>query len=106
MARPLRIELAGGFYHVIAHGNGRLWLFKSDEDRRQLLKLLGACVFKYKVVVYSFVLMTNHFHLLVETSLPNLSHFMRKILSDYALYYNLQYRRRGSGVKWGRCLTF
>ena len=99
MARPLRIELAGGFYHVVSHGNGRLWLFRNDANRKQFLKLLGTCVFKYKVVVHGFVLMTSHVHMLIETPLPNLSHFMRKILSDYALYYNKCYRRRGSVFK-------
>lgn len=99
MARPLRIEFAGGFYHVVSHGNGRLWLFRSDINRKQFLKLLGACVFKYKVVVHGFVLMTSHVHMLIETPLPNLSQFMRKILSDYALYYNKCYQRRGSVFK-------
>ncbi|MBA7701927.1 hypothetical protein ES703_110675 [subsurface metagenome] len=67
MVRPLRIELAGGFYHVVSHGNGRLWLFRNDANRQQFLKLLGACVFKYKVVVHGFVLMTSHVHMLIET---------------------------------------
>ncbi len=99
MARSLRIELAGGFYHVMAHGNGRLWLFRNDGDRKQFLKLLGVCVFKYKVVIHAFVLMTTHIHLLIETPLPNMSHFMRKFLSDYGLYYNKRYRRKGSVFK-------
>lgn len=99
MARPLRVEVAGGFYHVVAHGNGRLWLFRNDADRVQFLKLLGESVLKYNVIIHSFVLMTTHFHLLVETPLPNLSDFMRKFLSDYGLYYNRRYRRRGSVFK-------
>jgi len=99
MARPLRIEVAGGFYHVVSHGNGRLWLFRNDGNRRQFLKLLGACVSKYNVVIHVFVLMTTHIHLLVETPLPNLSQFMRKLLSDYGLCYNKRHRRRGSVFK-------
>lgn len=99
MARPLRIELAGGFYHVISHGNGRLWLFRDDVDRKHFLRLLGKCVFKYRVTVHAFVLMTTHIHLLIETPMANLSQFMRKCLSDYGLYYNRRYRRRGSVFK-------
>ena len=99
MARPLRIELEGGFHHVVSHGNGRLWLFRNDQQRKYLLNLLGTSAIKYKVIVHAFVLMTNHLHLLVETLLPNLNQFMRKLLSDYALYYNRWYRRRGSVFK-------
>jgi REP element-mobilizing transposase RayT len=99
MARPLRIELGGGFYHVTAHGNGRLWLFRNDDNRNHFLNLLGASVLKYQVEIHAFVLMVNHIHLLVETRVPNLSQFMRKCLSDYALYYNRLYRRSGSVFK-------
>ncbi len=99
MARPLRIEIPGGLYHVITHGNGRLWLFRDDRDCEQFLKLLGACVYKFGVVIHAFVLMTTHLHLLVETPVPNLSRFMRRLLSDYGLYYNKRYRRRGSVFK-------
>jgi len=99
MARPLRIELEGGFHHVVSHGNGRLWLFRDDRQRKYFLNLLGVSAFKYRVIVHAFVLMTNHLHLLIETPLPSLSQFMRKLLSDYALYYNKWYRRRGSVFK-------
>ncbi len=99
MARPLRIEVPGGLYHVVTHGNGRLWLFRNDHDREQLLKLLGACVYKFGVVIHAFVLMTTHLHLLVKTPIPNLSRFMAKLLSDYGSYYNKEYRRRGSVFK-------
>ncbi|OGC38801.1 hypothetical protein A2Y85_08050 [candidate division WOR-3 bacterium RBG_13_43_14] len=99
MARPLRVAIAGGLYHVTAHGNGRLWLFRNDPNRLQFLKIVGASAFKYGVIIHAFVLMTNHLHLLVETPLANLSQFMRKSLSDYGLYYNCCYRRRGSVFK-------
>jgi len=99
MARPLRIELEGGYHHVVSHGNGRLWLFRNDIQRKHFLNLLGISASKYKTIVHAFVLMTNHIHLLVETPLPNLNQFMRKLLSDYALYYNKWYRRRGSVFK-------
>ena len=99
MARPLRIEIPGGLYHIAAHGNGLLWLFKDDKDRQKFLTLLGECATKYKIIIHAFVLMINHFHLLVEISLPNLSNFMRKFLSAYGINYNLRYHRRGSVFK-------
>ena len=99
MARPLRIEIAGGLYHVTAHGNGRLWLFRNDPNRLQFLNIVGSSAFKYGVTVHAFVLMINHLHLLVETPSANLSQFMQKCLSDYGLYYNRCFRRRGSVFK-------
>lgn len=84
---------------MISHGNGRLWVFRNDNQRRYFLTLLGSSAFKYRVVIHTFVLMTNHVHILVKTPLPNLNQFMRKLLSDYALYYNKWYRRRGSVFK-------
>jgi putative transposase len=99
MARPLRIELAGGFYHIITHGNGRLWLFRNDKQRNHFLNLLGSSALKYNVTIHAFVLMTTHLHLLLETRFQNLSQFMRKLLSDYASSYNRWYRRRGSVFK-------
>ncbi len=96
MARPLRIEFAGGLYHVVSHGNGRLWLFKDDLSHREFLNILGRYSTKYKVVIHAFLLMKTHFHLLVETLLPNLSQFMSHFLRDFAVYYNRGAGRRGS----------
>ena len=96
MARPLRIEVAGGFYHVISHGNGRLWLFRDDTTRVQFLTDLGISAGKYNVIVHAFVLMTTHLHMLIETQMANISQFMRKLLSDYGLFYNRRYNRKGS----------
>jgi len=96
MARPLRIELPGGLYHAISRGNGRLWLYRNDKQRKYFLNLLGSSAFKYNIVVHAFVLMTTHFHLLIKTPLPNLSQFMRKLLSDYAASYNRWLQRGGS----------
>lgn len=84
---------------MISHGNGRLWLYRNDQQRKYFLNLLGSSAFKYRTVVHAFVLMKTHFHLLIETLLPNLSEFMRKLLSDYASSYNRWYDRRGSVFK-------
>ncbi len=96
MSRPLRIEYSGALYHVVSHGNGRLWLFKHDDGYSMFLDILGEYIKKYHVVIHNFVIMRNHFHLVVETKLPNLGIFMNQVLRDYAMYFNRVSRRRGS----------
>ncbi|MCK4525804.1 transposase [candidate division WOR-3 bacterium] len=99
MGRPLRIEFPGAFYHVVSHGNGRLWLFRDERDYKSFLKILGSGVKKYRVKAHAFVLMRNHIHLLIETPLGNLSSFMRVVLSSYGSFYNWKYSRQGSVFK-------
>jgi REP element-mobilizing transposase RayT len=96
MSRPLRIEYPGALYHVTSHGNGRLWLFKHDDAYSMFLDILGEYIKKYQVVIHNFVVMRNHFHLVIETKLPNLGVFMNLVLRDYAMYFNRTGRRRGS----------
>ncbi len=96
MSRPLRIEYPGALYHVVSHGNGRLWLFKHDDAYSTFLDVLEEYIKKYYVVIHNFVVMRNHFHLVVETKLPNLGIFMNQVLRDFAMYFNRIGRRRGS----------
>ena len=77
MARPLRIELAGGWYHVSARGNERRAIFRGVSDRFHLLALLGECVERFGWFLHGYVLMDNHYHLLIETPEPNLSRGMQ-----------------------------
>lgn len=65
MARPLRIDLADGWYHVTARGNERRAIFLDDRDRRQFLELLGRTQERFGLRVHGYVLMGNHYHLLV-----------------------------------------
>jgi len=96
MARPLRIEYPGALYHVVSHGNGRLWLFKDDDAYSMFLDILDEYSKKYHVVIHNFVIMRTHFHLVVETKLANLGIYMNQVLRDYAMYFNRLSRRRGS----------
>jgi REP element-mobilizing transposase RayT len=96
MVRPLRIEYPGALYHVVSHGNGKLWLFKHDDAYSMFLDILGEYITKYHVVIHNFVVMRNHVHLIVETKFANLGVFMNQVLRDYAMYYNRMNRRRGS----------
>jgi len=96
MSRPLRIEYSGALYHVVSHGNGKLWLFKHDDAYSMFLDILGEYIKKYHVVIHNFVIMRNHFRLVVGTKSANLGLFMNQVLSHYAMYFNRVSRRRSS----------
>jgi REP-associated tyrosine transposase len=95
MARPLRIELADGYYHVLNRGNNRQDIFLSDNDRKAFLEALAESCEIYDVQLMAYVLMTNHFHLLVHTAQANLSQFMRHFQVTYTVRFNRRNRRWG-----------
>lgn len=95
MARPLRIQYPGAVYHVTCRGNERQDIFKDDDDRKRFLQILVQSLNIYSVKLYSYVLMSNHFHLLIETPIGNLSEFMRKFNITYTGYYNRRHNRVG-----------
>jgi REP-associated tyrosine transposase len=92
VARPLRIAIPGGLYHVIARGNDRQLVYLDERDRRSFLELLAAVVERYRLLCHSYCLMDNHYHLLLETPLANLSLAMRQQNGLYAQRFN---RRNG-----------
>jgi hypothetical protein len=67
MTRPVRIDLAGGWYHVTSRGNERKPIYRNDRDRIHWLELLEEMSESYGVRVHGYVLMNNHYHLLAET---------------------------------------
>ena len=67
MARPLRIEYEGAHYHVTTRGNERKAIFRDDIDRRKFLELLGRAVEQFDIRVHAYVLIDNHYHLMIET---------------------------------------
>ena len=95
MARPLRVEFAGALYHVTSRGNEKRPIFKNDGDRLKFLELLGEAVSRFGWTLTAWVLMTNHFHLVVQTNEPNLSRGMHWLNGTYAAWFN---RRHG---RWG-----
>jgi putative transposase len=95
MVRPLRIQYPGALYHVTNRGNERKPIFSDDTDRRKFLEILADSSATYSVRLYSFVLMTNHFHLLVETPRGNLSEFMRHFNITYTSAFNRRHQRVG-----------
>ena len=95
MARPLRIEAAGMWYHIIDRGNLRKEIFQCDKDYIKFLDILNEAVDDYKVEIHSYVLMPNHFHFFLKTNEANLSRFMHWLLTTYTNWYNYKYERIG-----------
>ena len=95
MARPLRIEYPGAFYHVTSRGNEQKDIFKSDIDREKFLSYLVSAGEKYGAEIHAYCLMTNHYHLILETPLGNLSQIMRHLNSSYTTYFNIKHKRVG-----------
>ncbi len=95
MARPLRIEYPGAWYHFTCRGNERGLIFKDDSDRREFLSILKESLEKYKVLLHGYVLMENHFHLNLHTPQGNLNRFAQRFNTAYTVYFNRRYNRTG-----------
>jgi len=95
MARQLRIEFPGAFYHVTARGNERKAVFKSIKDREQFFSYLESASNRYGAIIHAYCLMDNHYHILIETPLGNLSKIMQHINSAYTTYFNIKRDRSG-----------
>jgi putative transposase len=96
MARALRIDLAGNWYHVMNRGHRGGTLFVDDTDRRRFLGLVAELSDRFALEVHAFVLMDNHYHLLARTTEPNLSHAVRWLNGSYAVKFNWAHRCRGT----------
>jgi putative transposase len=95
MARPLRIERTGGRYHLTARGNENKRIFRDDTDRLHLLELLSQLAERFGAKVHAYVLMDNHFHLLLETPEANLSRAMQWLMVSYSVWFNRRHSRVG-----------
>jgi REP element-mobilizing transposase RayT len=88
MARPLRIEYAEAVYHVTSRGNARRPIFKDDKDRGMLLNILEEVNDRYHWLCHAYCLMSNHYHLVIETPDGNLSKGMRHLNGVYTMRFN------------------
>ena len=95
MARPLRIEYPGAFYHVTSRGNEQKDGFKNQRDREKFLEYLETATERYGAVIHVYCLLSNHYHLLLETPAGNLSQIMRHINGAYTTYFNVKRKRAG-----------
>src|SRR6185369_2016159 len=95
MARPLRIEKADGWYHITARGNERKAIFRDDGDRCHFLEVVADMVVRFQVRLHCFVLMDNHYHLLLELTEPNLSRAAQWLNVSYSIWFNRRHGRSG-----------
>ncbi len=95
MARALRIEYEDAVYHVTARGNERRKIFFTKLDHEKFLDYIKAAKKKYGIFVHSYVLMSNHYHLIIETPNANLSKAMQYINGSYTTYVNIKRKRSG-----------
>ena len=95
MARALRIEFAGAFYHVTSRGNERKPIYRDAADRLRKLAIIADIVDRFHLLLHAYVLMDNHYHLLIETLDANLARAMRALNGDYAKQFNRVHRRVG-----------
>jgi len=95
MGRPLRIEYEGAIYHVLSRGNERKEIFKDSDDKEKFLSILTEYHDRYGIIIHSYVLMNNHYHVLLETPKANLVRVMHGLNSRYTGYFNKKYSRSG-----------
>src|SRR3990172_2353035 len=95
MARQLRIEFNGAFYHITSRGNLRDDVFFEDRDREKFLEILSKTKERYSYLLHAYALMGNHYHLLIETPKANISQIMQNINTSYTVYVNRKYQRSG-----------
>lgn len=95
MARPLRIAYPGAVYHVTARGNARQPIVRDDADRQRFVATLTDTVTQYGVLCHAWVLLDNHYHLLLETPHANLSAALRHLNGVYTQAFNRRHRRVG-----------
>ncbi len=95
MPRQARIDYPGAFHHVIGRGIEGKYIFKEERDKEALISRIKETLRKSSMQMYAWCIMSNHFHLLIQTGKTTLSEFMRKILTGYAVNYNKLYKRKG-----------
>ena len=96
MARPLRVNLEGGWYHVMHRGIERRRIFEDVRDHEHFLELLGEVVEQYRFVVHAYCLLGNHYHCIIETPDGNLSQGMQWLGQAYSGWFNARHSRVGS----------
>jgi REP element-mobilizing transposase RayT len=95
MARQLRIEFEGAFYHVTSRGNMRGQIFWDNRDRSKFQEILKRTKDRYGYLLHAYVFMDNHYHLLMETPHANIKQVMQNINTSYTVYINKRHRRFG-----------
>ena len=95
MPRQARLDAPGVLHHIMVRGIERRAIFRYDQDRQDFLRRLALLLPECQMECYAWVLMKNHVHLLLRSGVTGVSQLMRRLLTGYAVYFNLRYRRHG-----------
>lgn len=95
MSRPLRLEFSDALYHLTSRGDRHEDIYEDDADRVEYLIILASVISRFNWVCYAYCLMSNHYHLLIQTPDGNLSKGMRQLNGVYTQYYNRRHRKTG-----------
>ena len=95
MARPLRLDIPGGWYHVINRGVEKRPIFSDDHGHLHFLELLSKLPERFALKIHAYALMGTHYHLQVETQNANLSQAMQWLNVSYSTWYNRLHQRNG-----------
>ncbi len=96
MSRPLRIQYAGAWFHVMNRGTARKSIYLNDQHRYLFLSLLQEIHIRYQVEIHAYCLMSNHYHLLIRTTHPNLSRVMQHLDGIYTQRLNRLVNKDGA----------
>lgn len=92
MARPLRLSFENAVYYITSRGNRREQIFYNDEDRKRFLEKINETCLKYSFVCFAYCLMDNHYHLFLQTLLPNLSEGMHYLNTSYSNWFKARHK--------------
>ena len=95
MPRQARIDAPGALHHIIGRGIERRKIFRDDHDRQNFIHRLGTILSETETPCYAWALIPNHFHLLLKTGQTPISTVMRRLLTGYAVSFNLRHKRHG-----------
>ncbi|MDP2754827.1 MAG: transposase, partial [Nitrospirota bacterium] len=95
MPRQARLDFPGTLHHVMVRGIERKKIVADDGDRKSFISRIGKVALETGTVIYAWTLMTNHAHILLRSGKDGLSQFMRRVLTGYAVAYNLRHGRYG-----------
>jgi REP element-mobilizing transposase RayT len=95
MARALRIEYPGAWYHITSRGNNAQPIFHDNADRAAFIRILEESIMAFTVELHGYVLMRNHFHLILQTPLGNLCRFMQRLNTAFTVFFNWKQNRVG-----------
>jgi putative transposase len=95
MPRGARLDTPGTLHHVIVRGIERCNIVDDDRDRTDFIKRVALVAHESRTPIFAWALMNNHAHVLMRSGTGGIAHFMRRVLTGYAISYNRRHRRHG-----------